>query len=76
MAWAAVKDQMKHLRYCVADRGVASRSLFVAIVVGPVLNLINQGDALLGAGTINWLKVGLTYMCRIASAPMAQCPTG
>ena len=28
----------------------------------PVLNLINQGDTLLGVGSINWLKVALTYI--------------
>jgi hypothetical protein len=26
-----------------------------------VLNLINQGDAILAGGSINWLKVALTY---------------
>jgi len=34
----------------------------VALVVGTVLNLINQGDALFGAGAVNWLKIGLTYV--------------
>ncbi|MDB6105156.1 MAG: hypothetical protein JWO52_5155, partial [Gammaproteobacteria bacterium] len=33
------------VRLCVSD-GVPKRSLLVAIVVGTVLNLINQGDAL------------------------------
>ena len=33
----------------------------VAVVVGSVLNLINQGDALLSGGPINWLKLCLTY---------------
>ena len=27
----------------------------------PLLNLINQGDALLGLASINWLKLILTY---------------
>jgi len=30
--------------------------------VGTVLNLINQGDALFGAGSVNWLKAALTYV--------------
>ena len=48
------------LRYAVAD-GVPARSLRVAVVVGTLLNLINQGDALFGAASINWLKLGLTF---------------
>jgi hypothetical protein len=38
-----------------------ARSLYVALIVGTVLNLINQGDALLGLASINWLKLILTY---------------
>jgi hypothetical protein len=46
--------------YAMSD-GVPRRSFYVAVVVGTVLNLINQGDALLGAAPINWLKVALTF---------------
>jgi hypothetical protein len=46
---------------CALSDGVPRRSLYVALVVGTVLNLINQGDALFGAGPIDWLKVALTY---------------
>jgi hypothetical protein len=46
--------------YALSD-GVPRRSLFAAMVVGTVLNLINQGDALLGAVPINWFKIILTY---------------
>ena len=31
-------------------------------MVGTILNLINQGDALFGPAQINWLKVMLTYL--------------
>jgi hypothetical protein len=48
-------------RYCLSD-GVPCRSLYVALVVGTILNLINQGDALFGPAQINWLKVMLTYL--------------
>lgn len=48
------------LRYCVAD-GVPRRSLGVALVVGTILNLINQGDALFGPREVNALKAALTY---------------
>lgn len=42
--------------------GIPRRSLYVALVVGTILNLINQGDALFGPGPINWVKVLLTYL--------------
>ena len=46
----------------VTTGGVPRRSLVVAAVVGTVLNLINQGDALLGGASVNWLKIALTYV--------------
>jgi hypothetical protein len=61
-AFAALNVRLRHLWRFAGDRGVARRSLIVAAVVGTVLNLINQGDALLGAGTINWLKICLTFV--------------
>jgi purine-cytosine permease-like protein len=36
--------------------------LAAAVVVGTLLNLINQGDALFSGRHINWLKLGLTYI--------------
>jgi hypothetical protein len=47
-------------RYAISD-GVPRRSFYVALIVGTVLNLINQGDALPGVASINWLKLVLTY---------------
>lgn len=38
------------------------RALRVALVVGTVLVLINQWEALFGSHPVNWLKVGLTYL--------------
>lgn len=38
------------------------RSLLVAAVVGTVLNLINQGDAIFGAASLNWAKLAMTYI--------------
>jgi len=46
---------------CAISDGVPARSLFVALIVGTVLNFINQGDAILSPGSINWYKVALTY---------------
>jgi hypothetical protein len=47
-------------RYCVSD-GVPRRSLAVALIVGTVLNLINQGDVLFGGEHIDLTKIVLTY---------------
>jgi hypothetical protein len=47
--------------YSFAD-GIPLRSGCVALVVGTILNLINQGDAIFGAMTINWTKIILTYL--------------
>jgi hypothetical protein len=57
-------------RYAISD-GVPRRSLYVALIVGTVLNLINQGDALIGMAPINWLKLILTYC-----VPYAVCTYG
>ena len=56
---------------CAVSDGLPRRSLYVALVVGTVLNVINQGDALIGAGSIDWLKVVLTYC-----VPYAVCTYG
>lgn len=37
------------------------QSLIVTLLVGSLLNAINQGDALLHGGQINWTKLALTY---------------
>jgi hypothetical protein len=46
--------------YCVSD-GVPRRSFVVALIVGAILNLINQGDALFGRGHLNLIKIILTF---------------
>jgi hypothetical protein len=40
---------------------VPRRALGVTIVVGTLLNLINQGSAILGHTRIEWIKLSLTY---------------
>ena len=37
------------------------RSLVVMLAVGAVLNAINQGDAILAGGPIDWPKILLTF---------------
>ena len=47
--------------YSIAD-GVSRRSLWVALVVGTILNLINQGDALAAGRQLDFTKLALTYV--------------
>ena len=56
---------------CALSDGVPLRSFYVALIVGTVLNLINQGDAILAMGHVNWIKVALTYC-----VPYAVCTYG
>jgi hypothetical protein len=43
------------------SNGIPLRSGCVALVVGTILNLINQGDAIFSATSVNWTKIMLTY---------------
>ena len=44
------------------SEGVPQRSLWVALIVGTILNLINQGDALLAGHRLDFTKLALTYV--------------
>lgn len=55
----AMITQLWH--YTVSD-GVPKRSLLVALVIGTILNLINQGDALVTGAALNTSKLLLTYL--------------
>lgn len=61
----------KAICLCAVSDGVPRRSFYVALVVGTILNVINQGDAIFGAQSINWLKFVLTYF-----VPYAVCTYG
>ena len=54
-------DWHKLWHYASTD-GVPRRALKVALFVGTVLTLINQGDAIFGGGRFSWLKAALTYV--------------
>jgi hypothetical protein len=54
-------------RFCVTD-GVPQRSLLFALVVGTILNLINQGDVLFGGGDLNIAKIILSFAVPYCSA--------
>jgi hypothetical protein len=53
------------------SNGVPRRCLYAALIVGTILNLINQGDAVFTGGAIDWLKIALTYC-----VPYAVCTYG
>ena len=44
------------------SRHVVMPSIKIALVVGSVLNAINQGPALLAAGDIDWLNLSLNFL--------------
>jgi len=56
-----ILDLQRAIRYAFSD-GTPWRSGCVALSVGKILNLINQGDAIFGAVPINWTKIFLTYL--------------
>lgn len=55
MAW------LSRICLCCISDGVPRRSIVVALIVGTILNLINQGDALFGEGDLNFAKIILTF---------------
>ena len=40
---------------------ILTRSLWVTVIVGTALNLINQGDRLVAGMPLDWGKLALTY---------------
>ena len=50
---------------------IARNAAITALIVGPILTAINQGDALLAGDGLNWLKVALTFLVPYAVATVA-----
>ena len=46
---------------CAISEGIPRRSLAVALIVGLILNLINQGNALLSGAPLDFTKIVLTF---------------
>jgi len=55
-------SKLRRICLCALSNGIPQRSSSVALVVGTILNIINQGDALVGNASFNWLKIILTYL--------------
>lgn len=53
---------LQHAIRLATTDGIPRSSLNVALVVGTLLNLINQGDALFSMEAFSWPKVILTYV--------------
>lgn len=56
---------MKYLQKIVIaamKRPILVFAIKLSLVVGTVLNLINQGGVLLGEGAFSWLHCGLNYL--------------
>lgn len=56
----ASRRKAKALRHAVSPP-VRRRSLAVALVVGTLLTVVNQGDSLLAGEGLDWVKAALTY---------------
>jgi hypothetical protein len=57
-----VMARVGHICRCTVSDGVPRRSFLVALIVGTILNLINQGDALVTGVPIDMVKLLLTYL--------------
>jgi hypothetical protein len=55
-------DKVGQICRCACTQGVPKRSLVVALIVGTILNLINQGDALVTGMPLDVMKLLLTYL--------------
>jgi hypothetical protein len=59
--WFASVSRLRKICRCCLSDGIPRRSFKVALVVGTILNLINQGDALISGTSLNISKLLLTY---------------
>lgn len=58
---SAAGSQRPNLAAVIFERGIVRRSLVIAVIVGTILNFINQGDALVSGGPVVAWKLALTY---------------
>ncbi len=65
---------MQFWRYCLAT-AVMRTALKVSLLVGTVLNVINQGDALLVWQGISWPQLMLNYLTPYAVASYSAAST-
>lgn len=57
-----LKRRMRDLLHAACSRRIALNALRISLVVGTVLNLINQGDAIFAGAAVSWLHIFLNYL--------------
>lgn len=55
------REDLKEALRLAASHGTPGRAAKLAVVVGTLLVLINQWEAVVGASSMDWVKVALTY---------------
>ncbi len=53
---------MRTLFQTACSGKIVKNSLRIALVVGSILNLVNQGDAILAGTGVSWIHVALNYL--------------
>ena len=53
---------MRTLLQTACSGKIVKNSLRIALVVGSILNLVNQGGAILAATGISWVHLALNYL--------------
>lgn len=52
---------MRALFQAAGERRIVINSLRIALVVGTVLNLVNQGEAIMAGASVSWVHLFLNY---------------
>lgn len=53
---------MHALFHAACSGRIIKNSLRIALVVGSILNLVNQGSAILSGAGISWIHIALNYL--------------
>lgn len=56
------KRRMRDLLHAACSRRIALNALQISLVVGTVLNLINQGEAIFANTAVSWPHIFLNYL--------------
>ena len=69
----AVQGTWLHSLGCALSWPVAKRSLLITLIVGSILNVINQGDVLWTGENVVWWKLAMTYCVPFCVATYGAC---
>lgn len=53
---------MRSFLQAACSRRIVMSALRIALVVGSVLNIVNQGETLLAGGRLSWIHLLLNYL--------------